>query len=215
MSNIYSSIFTRIRHAGKSPRRVWLTLDDGPDPINTEKILKVLDRHRIKAAFFMIGEKVAAQPAVVQRVFDAGHRIGNHTFSHRRLTELTAAEIRDEIETTAKLISAFTRDEKIFRPPFGAIDQTVCAIADDLGHRTVLWNVDPTDWDLQCQPKGWIDKALHATHKREASVILAHDDRRTTAENFDLFIRRLKKSGRIAFENPATLCAIAGQLNPD
>ncbi|ESZ09351.1 polysaccharide deacetylase family protein [Mesorhizobium sp. M1060] len=204
----FSSPFdARKRDAGKLPKRVWLTLDDGPEPGHTEQILKVLDLHRIKATFFVIGEKVAAHPAIVQRVFDAGHRIGNHTFSHRRLTELKPAEVRQEIESTGSLISAFTPGGKIFRPPFGALSRVVSEIADELGHRTLLWDVDPNDWDPHRQPKGWIRSALREVRAKRDCVILTHDSLPTTAENFDLFITLLKKAGPITFEDPATLCA--------
>ena len=207
-----SSLFsTSMPQARTSPRRVWLTLDDGPEPVHTEQIVRALDRHRIKATFFVIGQKAATHPTIVQRVFDAGHRIGNHTFSHRRMTELTPTEVREEIESTSRLIAAFTPGQKIFRPPFGALSPTVSQIADELGHRTVLWDVDPNDWDPQRQPKGWIKAALHEMRQKQDCIILTHDDRRTTAENFDLFISLLKKSGPITFEDPATLCATGSE----
>ncbi|MEP6563488.1 MAG: polysaccharide deacetylase family protein [Mesorhizobium sp.] len=188
-----------------SPKRIWLTLDDGPHPVHTEQILRVLDRHRIKATFFVIGEKVADQDAMVRRAFDAGHRIGNHSFTHRRMTELSPPEIRDEIEKTDQLISRYTNGQKIFRPPFGAHDAKVDAIVDALGHRIVMWHVDPTDWDPRHQPKAWIGRALHEMGDKPDCVILNHDDRATTAAHYDLFIERIKRTGSVNFEHPDTL----------
>src|SRR5688572_731689 len=69
-------------------KKVWLTLDDGPHPTHTNKILDVLDSHNIKATFFVLGTNVANHPALVKKAFDAGHHIGNHTYTHRDLTTL-------------------------------------------------------------------------------------------------------------------------------
>ena len=90
-------------------KRVWLTFDDGPHPANTDKVLATLAQHGIKATFFVVGENVKARKPVVQRVFDAGHRIGNHSYSHPNLTTLTDAQIRDQIVKTEALISSLSR----------------------------------------------------------------------------------------------------------
>ena len=79
------------------PKHVWLTLDDGPDPVHSERILRVLDHHGIKAVFFVIGNRVAAHAATLRRTFEAGHLVANHTLTHRRLTELSDAEVLREI----------------------------------------------------------------------------------------------------------------------
>lgn len=187
------------------PKHVWLTLDDGPDPVHSERILRVLDHHGIKAVFFVIGNRVAAHAATLRRTFQAGHLVANHTLTHRRLTDLSDAEVLLEIKATDQLIAEHGVGQKWLRPPYGACDDRVVGLAQKLGHRTVLWDVDPNDWDPRQQPKAWIDRALHEmTHKADC-VILAHDDRPTTAEHFDLFIRKLKGSGRVVFQDPATL----------
>ncbi|MBN9254667.1 MULTISPECIES: polysaccharide deacetylase family protein [unclassified Mesorhizobium] len=187
------------------PKHVWLTLDDGPDPVHSERILRVLDHHGIKAVFFVIGNRVAAHAATLRRTFEAGHLVANHTLTHRRLTELSDAEVLREIETTDQLIAEHGGGQKWLRPPFGACDDRVVRLARKLGHRTVLWDVDPNDWDPRHQPKAWIDRALREMRHKADCVILAHDDRPTTAEHFDLFLRRLKGSGKVVFQDPATL----------
>lgn len=187
------------------PRCVWLTLDDGPDPVLTERILRVLDRHRVKATFFMIGKKVEAHGSVARRVFEAGHRIGNHTYSHRRLTELAAPDVREEIQRADGLLADYSRNDKIFRPPYGALNATVEAVAAGLGHQTILWDVDATDWDPPFQPKGWIRKCVWQIENGDGGIVLTHDNLKTTAEYYDLFIRRIKAIGSITFGDPALL----------
>src|SRR5688500_15727635 len=80
------------------------TVDEGPLPTHTNKILDVLDSHKIKATFFVLGTNVANHAALVKKAFDAGHQIGNHTYTHRDLTTLSAADIKEEIERTERLI---------------------------------------------------------------------------------------------------------------
>jgi len=189
----------------KATRSIWLTLDDGPDPVHTDRILRVLDQQQVKATFFMIGSKVEAHEGVVRRVFAAGHRIGNHTHTHRKLSELTLPEIRAEIEKADERIAPYVVGEKLFRPPYGASNAGIANVAAQLGYRTVLWNVDPTDWDPQYQPKTWISDAVRQVKDNRASVVLTHENQKTTADNYDLFIRSLKAIGSIRFEPPATL----------
>jgi len=186
-------------------RSIWLTLDDGPDPVLTDRILRILDRHRVSATFFMIGSKVEAHEDVVRRVFAAGHRIGNHTHTHRNLSELTLPEMREEIEQAEARLAPYVVGQKLFRPPYGASNAGTDRIAAQLGYRTVLWNVDPTDWDPQSQPKAWIGSAVRQVKDNRACVVLTHENQETTADYYDLFIRRLKAIGSIRFEPPSTL----------
>jgi len=195
----------KLRGGTQPPRSLWLTLDDGPHPALTDRILRVLDLHRVSATFFMVGSKAAVHQETVRRVFAAGHRIGNHTHTHRRLSELTEPEIREELMTAHEHIAPYVVGQKLFRPPYGARNTCVDDVAAQLGYRTVLWNVDPTDWDVQCQPSAWIGNAVRQVEERRGSVVLTHDNLETTAEHYDLFIRKLKAIGSIRFEPPSSL----------
>src|SRR5262249_11287951 len=79
----YLPLFARRRRGSGRERKVALTFDDGPDPEHTPKVLDVLARENVKGTFFLIGQRAAAAPAVVRRIAEEGHDIGNHTWSHR------------------------------------------------------------------------------------------------------------------------------------
>ena len=78
-------------------KEIWLTFDDGPNPVHTKKVLSVLAAHNIKAVFFMVGRHCKLYPDTIKRVADGGHRIGNHTYNHKKLTILSRAQIKEEI----------------------------------------------------------------------------------------------------------------------
>ena len=114
---------------------VWLTFDDGPHPTNTKKVLATLANHGIKATFFVLGQNSKSHLALVQDAFNAGHRIGNHSYSHPNLATLSAANVRSEITRTEAIIKAYLGAKKIFRPPYGAHNATVDGVVASLNYR--------------------------------------------------------------------------------
>jgi peptidoglycan/xylan/chitin deacetylase (PgdA/CDA1 family) len=172
--------------------KVWLTFDDGPHPQWTEAVLGVLENHKIRATFFVVGASVERWgTGLLERMVALGHAIGNHTYSHPDLTRLTEAEVRDEIEATQSLIAPFAVAGRIFRPPYGALNPMVGRVARELGYRTILWNVDTRDWDPAFQPDRWVDRALDRIGRRARSIVIAHDIHPTTADHLAELIERI------------------------
>jgi peptidoglycan-N-acetylglucosamine deacetylase len=186
-------------------RKVWLTFDDGPHPRHTPRVLNTLAAHGIKATFFVMGRNCAPNLNVVARCFDAGHRIGNHTYSHRDLTRLSEAAIRDELERTAALIKRFMRGPKLMRPPYGAHNGLVDRVVRGMGYRLVIWNVDTVDWSPNYKPDKWVQHGINQIRARASSVVLNHDVHKTTADHLDSFIRRIKALGNVTFGSPSDL----------
>src|SRR4051812_12128214 len=153
-------VLTPRYETARAAKKVWLTLDDGPHPRNTQAILEILDRHDIKATFFVVGRNVAAHGSLVQRAFQMGHRIGNHSYTHPKLTEMSESQVESELERTDRLIAEYTGDEKVFRPPYGLHNAMVDRVAARLGYRVVLWNVDTQDWNRRYQPDRWVQHGL-------------------------------------------------------
>src|SRR5262245_59369372 len=81
-------------YATGAAKDVWLTFDDGPHPVQTDRVMKILEDSGIKATFFVIGENAKNHKRLVKKAFDAGHRIGNHTYTHPHLSKLSEAKIR-------------------------------------------------------------------------------------------------------------------------
>lgn len=182
-------------------REVTLTFDDGPHPVQTPKLLDALAKFKIKAVFFVLGEKLETEQgrAIIKRAVAEGHYIGNHSYSHANLTNLTGPQIRGEIEKTQALIGKCSRGLKLLRPPLGTHNQLVDRIALDLGFRLVLWSVDPMDWHPKYKAGGWVDFGLEQIEAQEHSLVLAHDIHRTTVEKVEELVSRIKSLPSTSF----------------
>jgi peptidoglycan-N-acetylglucosamine deacetylase len=193
------------KYATSAAKEVWLTFDDGPHPTQTDRVLKTLEKSGIKATFFLIGENAKNHKQIAKKTFDAGHRVGNHTYTHPHLSKLTEAQIRDEIKKTEDVIADFLGKEKLFRPPYGDHNAVVDRAVASLGYRLVTWNVDTLDWDKAHQPDGWVQLGLDQIRKRDKCVVLNHDIHKTTADNLQMFIDRIKQIGNVTFMPPSAL----------
>lgn len=142
-----SDLFGRAIRAPRRAGEIALTFDDGPNPAWTPKLLDALAANGIKATFFMLGSRAQAQPSLVRRIFDAGHLVGNHSWSHPNLAYTSAAKAREELVRTQDVLEQLTGTPvRFFRPPFGARRPIVFDIAHDLGMSVVLWNAMTNDW---------------------------------------------------------------------
>jgi peptidoglycan-N-acetylglucosamine deacetylase len=194
-----------LQNAAAATRNIWLTFDDGPHPSVTERILQKLEKFNISATFFVVGRNARRLESLVQEAFAAGHRIGNHSYTHADLTKMTMVEIREEIQRTDDIISKYSQGEKIFRPPFGLHNAMVERVAVQLGYRMLLWNVDTLDWDKNFQPDRWIEHGLKQIRLRNNSKVLNHDICSTTADNLEAFIGRMKQLQNVMFKAASTL----------
>src|ERR1017187_6852377 len=139
------------------PSREWimarkpilLTFDDGPNPSSTLRILEVLAARSIVAVFFMVGKRLLNSDCrnTARTVAQLGHVVGNHTWHHTELTSLSNDCVREEILRAEDALGEFLTDFKLFRPPFGAMDERVRDLVMSLGYAPMLWNVDPLDWN--------------------------------------------------------------------
>ncbi|WP_250563376.1 polysaccharide deacetylase family protein [Sphaerisporangium fuscum] len=168
---------------------VALTFDDGPGPY-TDKLLRELAAYRAPATFFLVGRNVAGRPDVVRRTVEAGHEIGDHTWSHPDLTRLSAARIRSQLGRTDRAIEkAAGVVPAIVRPPYGAVNRTVRR---QVTRPLVLWNVDTEDWRYRNSAR--VARAA-LKDARPGSVILFHDIRPTTVKAIPRVLKTLSKRG--------------------
>ena len=193
------------KYAIAGGKEVWLTFDDGPHPANTKKVLSVLAAHEIKATFFMVGKNCALYPQTLKLVAEGGHRIGNHTYKHPKLTTLTRAKVKEEILKTEAIIAPYMKGKKLFRPPYGAHNAMIDEVVAELGYRLVIWNVDTVDWSANFKPDKWVQHGINQIKARQNSVVLNHDIWRTTAGNLDLFITKIKAIKGAKIQAAATL----------
>lgn len=147
-----------------SGKVIYLTFDDGPSATWTPQILAVLAAYHAHATFFELGIEVQRQPSLPPTVLAAGHRIGNHTYDHKRLPGLSDAGVRSEIARGPKALC--------LRPPYGEVNKRVRTFAAQAGQRIQLWNVDTRDWSRPGAPA--ITKAI-LDGARNGAIILMHD----------------------------------------
>lgn len=133
--------------SAEEEKRIALTFDDGPDELWTPQILDILREYGIKATFFIVGYQAEKYPAMIQDILDEGHEIGNHTWSHKKLTELNNAEIRQEITRMETfLIDQVGEASSLLRAPYGAVSDNVRTAAKEEGYDIIGWSVDTRDW---------------------------------------------------------------------
>jgi len=175
---------------------VYLTFDDGPSGDGvTDELLDVLEQHNAKATFFVTGSRVVANPEKVQRIYHAGHALGNHTVNHGRLPDLFDHQIAAELSATnLYVLEAGGPIMTCFRAPFGAVNHNVKKIADTMGLRSVGWTIDTRDWDPYTD---MLDVALQLDRIRHKSVVLMHDGPQGRWRSLRLFTRWIEDVGHL------------------
>ena len=133
---------------------IVLTFDDGPWS-TTPRILDILLANNIKATFFVIGQNIQGNEALILRAHNEGHIIASHSWSHPDFTTLTNAQIAQElIKTESAIYSIIGASPKYFRPPYGAIDDRVIDQVVSRGYKMIMWNLDSNDWVVASSRKG-------------------------------------------------------------
>jgi peptidoglycan-N-acetylglucosamine deacetylase len=175
---------------------VHLTFDDGPTPTWTPRVLELLARYRAQATFFVLGRSAAAYPELVRQEFAAGHGVGNHTWSHRRLTGLSGERLAAEVGPTSAAIQRATGvPVRCLRPPYATVDAASAARVRALGLRLVLWDIDTNDW---LRPGAGVIAARVLGRVRSGDVILFHDgggDRTQTVAALEQVLATLSARG--------------------
>jgi peptidoglycan/xylan/chitin deacetylase (PgdA/CDA1 family) len=185
----------------RGSKQIALTYDDGPNDSHTLKLLDVLAKHSARATFFMIGRYVQQRPDIARAVAQAGHVIGNHTYTHPLLIFKSEAQTRAELSDCRQALQdAVGEHSNLFRPPFGGRRPATLRIGRELGLQPVMWNVTAYDWNAP--PTAKIEKKV-IRQIRGGDVILLHDgghkamgaDRAQTVIATDNLIRRYKDEG--------------------
>lgn len=174
---------------------VALTFDDGPTE-NTEEILAILDKNCKKATFFVCGIDIEKNPALASRIVEAGHEIGNHSYSHRRMVFMTYSDVAKEIEATDKMIrKAGWVDAIHFRPPYGKKLFVLPFYLAENGRRTIMWSIEPDSYsDIASDPNKIIDYTCNQI--QPGSIILLHAmNNRPSREAIGGIVKALQSQG--------------------
>jgi len=166
-----------LRHLVFPFRAMALTFDDGPSPAWTPKVLELLERHKVRATFFMVGESVERYPELVKAVAAARHTIGCHSYGHRPLPLLRTADLKSDLDRADKAFEAVLGARpNYFRPPWGFFNRPVLEELRSRGYLTVLWTRSSQDWR-----NPGVDRIVDLATRNPAlgEIVLLHD-----AENF-------------------------------
>ena len=212
----FSSLPTpyRVARYGGSRNQIAITFDDGPDPQWTPKILDVLKREHAPATFFLIGIQADKFGDITQRIYREGHEIGNHTFTHPDISNISHGYMKLELNLTEQLFGSRLGIRTIlFRPPY-SIDQEPdtadqvrpLEITQDMGYITVGDKIDPNDW-RETQPGSAEQITAHVLNhlppcalndQRCGNIILLHDgggNRAETVRALPMIIEGIRTRG--------------------
>ena len=181
-----------------SEKVLYLTFDAGYENGCTEKILDILKKHDVPAAFFLVGNYVEKNADLVRRMVSEGHIVGNHTMHHPDMGRITdKAAFAKELTDLEDLFRQVTGKElpKFYRPPQGIYSQENLQMAKELGYKTVFWSLAYVDWNNDAQPsrEQAFDKLLPRTHN--GAVVLLHSTSQTNAEILDELLSCWKDMG--------------------
>ena len=177
---------------------IYLTFDAGYENGCTARILDVLKKHEVPAAFFLVGNYIEKNGDLVRRMVAEGHTVGNHTMHHYDMSRLTdKAAFQKELTDLETLYQEVTGKEmaKYYRPPQGIYSEDNLKMAQELGYRTVFWSLAYVDWNNDAQPTAEeaFSKLIPRIH--DGAVVLLHSTSKTNAEILDELLTRWKDMG--------------------
>ena len=177
---------------------LYLTFDAGYENGCTAKILDVLQKHEVSAAFFLVGNYLEKNGDLVRRMVAEGHIVGNHTMHHPDMSKISdKAAFSKELSDLEALFKEITGETipKYYRPPQGSYSEDNLRMAKELGYKTVFWSLAYVDWNNDKQPTAEyaFSKLLPRTHN--GAVVLLHSTSQTNAEILDQLLARWKEMG--------------------
>lgn len=177
---------------------MYLTFDAGFENGCTSKILDTLKKHNISATFFLVGNYIESEPELVKRMVEEGHIVGNHTYSHPDMSDISSEEdFTEELESLERLYEETTGEKmlKIYRPPQGRFSEANLQMAKELGYTTVFWSLAYVDWYEDQQPtrEEAFKKLIPRIHP--GAIVLLHSTSTTNAEILDELICKWKELG--------------------
>lgn len=197
--SVQEQIITEPLPTADPEKKVYLTFDDGPDPVWSPLVLEILRKYQANATFYMIGRNASSFQDTVLQIASDGNTLANHSYTHLDLTTLDFEGFSDEVGDTYQSIRSALKDHpelagqvtKCLRPPYGRSNEDVYAYATRLGYSISMWNLDTRDW------AGLAPEVILANVSEKLKpdrVILFHDggeDRQNTLESLDLVLHEL------------------------
>ena len=175
-------------------KEFYLTFDGAVNPPGTLRILEVLKKHNVLATFFVEGHRIAGHENILRQMRDAGHHVGNHSFTHPDFSTISPEECLLEVQKTDEaLFSALNLRTRLLRPPCGILPDDRCGLLEQEGYKICLWSISVKDWegpDAQAVAQRTFELA-----REPAVTAVYHDHLETTADTVDILIPGLQNMG--------------------
>ena len=181
-----------------SEKVIYLTFDAGYENGCTAKILDTLQKHNVKAAFFLVGNYIERNADLVRRMVEEGHTVGNHTMHHPDMSKLKDKEaFAKELQDLEELFLEKTGKPlpKYYRPPQGIYSEENLKLAKDLGYKTVFWSLAYVDWKNDSQPSKEEAFAKLLPRIHPGAVALLHSTSETNAQILDELLTKWEEMG--------------------
>lgn len=179
-------------------KKIYLTFDCGYENGYTPAILDALEKHNVKAAFFVVGNYLETSPDLVKRMVEEGHIVGNHTYHHPDMSQISdPASFQEEITSLEKKYQEITGLEmqKFYRPPQGKYSESNLKMAQELGYQTVFWSLAYVDWYVDQQPTQEEAYAKLLPRIHPGAVVLLHSTSKTNTEILDDLLTKWEQEG--------------------
>ncbi|MEW9079450.1 polysaccharide deacetylase family protein [Terrisporobacter glycolicus] len=184
------------KNGSREEKIIALTFDDGPHPKETHEVLDVLNKYNVKGTFFVVGKHANWYSEPLIRAAKEGHEIGNHTFTHPDISNLSSEDIKKEIkECEDTLVKLTGKKPTLFRPPYGSYSKDKLGeIAKECGYKIILWTtIDAKDW--KNPPSSQISNII-INKAQNGDIILLHDyATENTVKALDTIIPEMMKKG--------------------
>ena len=175
--------------------KVAISFDAAWGNEDTADLLAILDQYQVKTTFFMTGGWVEAYPDDVKAIAEAGHDLGNHSENHKQMSQLGAAECKEEIQKVHDRVKELTGQEMmLFRPPYGDYNDTLITAAGELNYHVIQWDVDSLDWK-DYGADSIVSMVLDHEHLGNGSIILMHNGAKYTKDALPRVIAGLQEKG--------------------
>lgn len=179
-------------------KTIYLTFDAGYENGCTAKILDVLKKHNVPAAFFLVGNYIEKNADLVRRMVEEGHIVGNHTMHHYDMSKISTKDAFSKELTDLELLFKETTGKdlpKYYRPPQGIYSKDNLLMAKELGYQTVFWSLAYMDWNNDAQPTAEEAYAKLLPRIHDGAVVLLHSTSQTNAAILDDLLTKWKDMG--------------------
>ncbi len=194
----YNGYYIDKKHGDECGEKViYLTFDAGYENGNVKKILDTLNEEEVTGAFFVLGHLIEANPELISQMFEGGHLVCNHTFSHKSMVGKSESEFKTELESLEAICLEKTGRNlsKYYRPPEGKFDEISLKYAQSMGYKTIFWSFAYADWDNNSQMSAEKAKKKIIENIHNGEIMLLHPTSATNAEILGEIIRELKEQG--------------------